>query len=140
MSDPQTWGRGVQRRVALRELPREVLALLHRRDGKTCAACTRVGLTPPDDEPLEVDHIRPISHGGDSHWSNLQILCRYHNRARGNRQLDESRLPTWVGRLVLERRLGEHVRRCRWTLRVWAPKDPWLARQIEALLACEASL
>lgn len=138
MSNPQTWGRGVRLRVAHHELPLEVLALLHQRDGQGCAACTRLGLTPPFDEPLEVDHKRPLSLGGDNHWRNLQILCRFHNRSRGNRQLQGSRVPTWVARLALARRLAAHVVCCQQAGRIWAPSDPWLARQIEALLACEA--
>lgn len=137
MSDPQTWGRGVRRRVARRDLPREVLALLTQRDGQGCAACTRLGLTPPLDEPLEIDHKQPISLGGDSHWTNLQVLCRFHNRSKGNRRLQGSRLPTWVPRLVFARRLRLHVLWCNATGRVWEPNDPWLAQQIRALLACE---
>lgn len=140
MSTPWTWGRGVQRRVALKELPREVLALLYRRDGQGCAACTRLGLTPPLDEPLEVDHKRPIVSGGDSHWNNLQVLCRFHNRSKGSRQLQGSRLPTWVARLALQRRLNLHLLWCDLTGRVWEPNDPWLAQQIRALLACEVPL
>ncbi len=34
---------------------------------------------------LTVDHIRPLSRGGDDGVANLQFLCRSHNSAKGDR-------------------------------------------------------
>jgi len=96
------------------------------------------GLTPPADEPLEIDHKQPISLGGDNHWTNLQFLCRYHNRARGNRPADLKRLPTWLGRLARARQLRAHVSACKARGLVWEPKSRWLAWRIEVLLRSEA--
>lgn len=44
-------------------------------------ACVRCGSI----SNLEIDHIRPIAHGGDSSIENLQVLCRPCNRAKGSR-------------------------------------------------------
>jgi len=38
---------------------------------------------------LEVDHIIPVSQGGNDELSNLQVLCKECNRAKGNR--------SWIG-------------------------------------------
>jgi len=138
VSDPRTWGRGVRRRVAPCDVPRVVLALIAERDGPGCALCTLTGLTPPADEPLEIDHKQPISLGGDNHWTNLQFLCRYHNRARGNRPADLKRLPTWLARLARARQLGAHVAACKARGLVWEPRSRWLAWRIEVLLRSEA--
>lgn len=35
---------------------------------------------------LEVDHIRPLSHGGTNHPSNLRVLCGLHHRQKTARQ------------------------------------------------------
>lgn len=65
------------------------------RDGIGCVECRRLGLDTPEMEPLEVDHKQPRADGGSNHWSNLQVLCRGHNRGRGRRPLRDSRLPKW---------------------------------------------
>lgn len=36
-------------------------------------------------EDLEIDHRIPVKRGGSSRWSNLQWLCRKHNREKGAR-------------------------------------------------------
>ena len=36
-------------------------------------------------ETPHVDHIRPLSKGGDNHRSNLQLLCATCNLSKGNR-------------------------------------------------------
>ena len=140
MNSPTTWGRGVRARLALPEVPPMIRSLLAERDGtQSCAACLRMGLTPPASEPLEVDHKQPISLGGDNHWTNLQVLCRYHNRSRGNRPVDPRRLPTWLAQLARERRLKAHVAWCEARGHAWSPVSKWLASQVEVLLANESS-
>ena len=52
-------------------------------------ACVHCGAT----EQLQVDHIRPVSHGGDDSEENLQILCRLCNLRKGNQS--ESRWLKW---------------------------------------------
>lgn len=72
-----------------------------RQHGRYCVACRSVGLVTPEDEPLEVDHRQPLSEGGDNNWTNLQWLCRSHNRAKGGRaRLEEPFLsePAWLRR------------------------------------------
>ena len=81
---PWQWGRGSTARLT--DYPLSVLALVdERQGGRFCVACREASVPTPADEPLEIDHIRPLSRGGDNHWSNLRWLCRSHNRGRGNR-------------------------------------------------------
>ena len=48
-----------------------------------CAAC---GAPHTPDDPLHVDHVNPLEHGGDPYdLDNLRVLCQYHHiRARGS--------------------------------------------------------
>jgi len=58
----------------------EYLMIAVRSDQK-CEVC---GKRPPE-VYLEIDHILPVSKGGNEMVLNLRFLCQYHNRARGNR-------------------------------------------------------
>ena len=138
VTDVNAWGRGARARIDRRDVPAAVLARVRERDGLGCVACRQLGLTPPLQEPVELDHKQPLSKGGDNHWSNLQFLCRFHNRSRGSRALDPSRLPTWLADLSRGRRLRAHIAWCRATGRVWRPAAP-LAEQIDALVRSERS-
>ncbi len=51
------------------------------RDGRRCRAC---GATA-DDATLHIDHIIPISRGGLTEMSNLQVLCQSCNLGKSNR-------------------------------------------------------
>lgn len=53
------------------------------RDGKICACC---GAT----EKLEIDHILPVSKGGNSVDGNLQVLCKPCNIKKGTKTIDYS--------------------------------------------------
>ena len=80
MGDPRQWGRGLTKRVPI---PPEVLDLIaERMGGVFCEDCQALGLTPPPEEPLEVDHRQPLAKGGDNHHLNLTWRCRSHNRAK----------------------------------------------------------
>lgn len=60
-------------------------ALRHRimvRDNYTCQMC---GKYMPDEVGLHVDHIIPVSKGGKTVESNLQVLCSKCNLSKGNR-------------------------------------------------------
>lgn len=92
------WGRGDTRRRPVTEIPAAVLALVdERQGGRFCVACQASGLETPANEPLELDHRRPLSRGGDNNHINLQWLCRGHNRGRGNRRSPPA-LPAWARR------------------------------------------
>ncbi|MEA2839719.1 MAG: 5-methylcytosine-specific restriction enzyme [Methylobacteriaceae bacterium] len=52
-----------------------------KRDGFKCVVC---GRTATDDVRLEVDHIHPVSHGGDDSETNLRTLCNLCNAGKSN--------------------------------------------------------
>jgi hypothetical protein len=57
-----------------------------KRDSFTCQYC---GKTAPD-TILHVDHIEPVSKGGNDHILNLVTSCRDCNLGKSNRRLDDS--------------------------------------------------
>ncbi len=59
-----------------RSIPQEVKAEVWQRDGGKCVECG-------ESHYLEFDHIIPLSRGGATSASNLQILCRGCNREKG---------------------------------------------------------
>lgn len=61
-----------------RSIPQDVKAQVWQRDGGACVECG-------DGHYLEFDHIIPLSRGGATSATNLQILCRGCNRAKGAR-------------------------------------------------------
>jgi 5-methylcytosine-specific restriction endonuclease McrA len=77
------WGKhqgdetGAQRQKRYREA-RNKTSEVFARDGYRCVACGSV-------DDLCVDHIIPVSRGGDTVLSNLQTLCGTCNRKKGNR-------------------------------------------------------
>ena len=103
------WGMGDRRRIATRDFPSEVLALVDVRlralehGGRYCVDCEQLGLVAPADEPLEVDHLQALSRGGDNHHLNLTWRCRSHNRSKGaSGALDTPKSPKWQRRAVRE--------------------------------------
>jgi hypothetical protein len=69
------------------------------RDGRKCKTCGET-------ENLEIDHIVPISGGGNGDESNLQVLCRHCNRSKRNKSAE--RVATHKKNLrSLEKRRGE---------------------------------
>lgn len=55
-----------------------------KRDGYKCLLChTKKHLT--------IDHILPRSMGGSNHIDNLQTLCEYHNKTKGNNSVKDYR-------------------------------------------------
>lgn len=67
-----------QRSLMTPELKRQVKI----RDNYTCQCC---GKYMPDEVGLHIDHIVPVSRGGKSILSNLQVLCDKCNLRKGNR-------------------------------------------------------
>lgn len=67
-----------QRKIMTKQL-REQIA---RRDNYTCQIC---GKYMPDGVGLQIDHIVPVSKGGKSVPSNLQVLCSKCNGRKGAR-------------------------------------------------------
>ncbi|MEU1986022.1 TerD family protein [Nocardia sp. NPDC019395] len=59
-----------------RSIPQEVKAEVWQRDGGRCVECG-------ESHYLEFDHIIPLSRGGATSATNLQILCRGCNREKG---------------------------------------------------------
>lgn len=97
--NPRQWGRGNRRRLATRDIPPAVLALVdERQGGRFCVECRALGIETPEGEPLQIDHKQPLGRGGDNHHLNLQWTCRAHNCARGARRQARPRRPTWARR------------------------------------------
>ena len=67
-----------QRSLMTPELKRQVKI----RDNYTCQCC---GKYMPDEVGLHIDHITPVSRGGKSILSNLQVLCDKCNLRKGSR-------------------------------------------------------
>jgi 5-methylcytosine-specific restriction endonuclease McrA len=65
-------------RRASRYVPDELRMAVLMRDGARCLRCRR-------SDELTIDHITPISRGGETVESNLQTLCRNCNRRKSNR-------------------------------------------------------
>ena len=59
-------------------IPKEVKKEVFERDKGRCVICG-------SDKDIEYDHIIPFSKGGSSTVNNLQILCKEHNRTKGNK-------------------------------------------------------
>jgi len=58
-----------------------------RRDGHRCQYCGR------GDLPLTVDHVVPLSRGGEDTWDNLVCACVDCNNRKGDRTPEEARMP-----------------------------------------------
>jgi hypothetical protein len=100
------WGRAPKGRraprIATRDFPAEVLALVYARLGhRTCVDCLELGCDDerPDDVQLQVDHMQPLARGGDNHHLNLTIRCADHNRSKSDRSATAApRRPKWERR------------------------------------------
>ena len=58
-----------------------------RRDGHRCQYCGRTEVA------LTVDHLMPVSRGGEDTWENLVCACVDCNNRKGDRTPDEARMP-----------------------------------------------
>lgn len=67
-----------QRQLMTKELRKQIME----RDNYTCQNC---GKYMPDEVGLHIDHIKPISKGGKSVPSNLQVLCSKCNGKKSNK-------------------------------------------------------
>ncbi|MBS6476071.1 MAG: HNH endonuclease [Clostridiales bacterium] len=67
-----------QRRLMTKELKDQI----KKRDHYTCQVCRKY---MPDEVGLHIDHIIPISKGGKSIPSNLQVLCSKCNGSKSNK-------------------------------------------------------
>lgn len=65
------------RRIS-RNIPRDVMLKVVRRDGQVCRACHK----NVSDDKIEFDHVIPHSRGGPTTPENLRILCRECNRKK----------------------------------------------------------
>ena len=54
---------------------------IYARDGYRCKICGRTDR----EVNLEIDHIKPIAKGGKSTYDNLQTLCVYCNKEKGDK-------------------------------------------------------
>jgi hypothetical protein len=66
-----------------RYIPDTVRDEVLERDGRKCKWCS-------SDENLEIDHVVPVSQGGESVADNLQVLCRSCNRKKRTRTAESA--------------------------------------------------
>lgn len=66
-------------------IPKSVRFEVFKRDKFTCQYC---GASAPD-VVLEIDHIKPVSKGGDNNIMNLVTSCRNCNRGKSNKELSD---------------------------------------------------
>lgn len=71
--------------MARKKIPKTVRFEVFKRDSFTCQYC---GAQAPD-AILEIDHITPVSAGGDNSLINLITSCRDCNRGKTNRALSD---------------------------------------------------
>jgi len=64
-------------------IPPKLTLKVLKRDNYKCLICGKSPSTHPE-LSLEVDHILPVSKGGTNDLENLQTLCFYCNRGKGN--------------------------------------------------------
>jgi 5-methylcytosine-specific restriction endonuclease McrA len=51
---------------------------------KICSICEEKNLIPnPENNPMTIDHIIPVSKNGTNDTWNLRWMCRFHNYGRG---------------------------------------------------------
>lgn len=72
--------------MARKQIPKSVRFEVFKRDKFTCQYC---GKQAPE-AILEVDHIKPVSKGGDNRIINLITSCRECNRGKTNRELADN--------------------------------------------------
>lgn len=85
-------------RRTTRNVPRDMMLKVLRRDGQVCRACHK---NVPDDK-IEFDHIIPHSRGGPTSAENIRILCRECNRKKKatlNEILADDPIQKWGGPL-----------------------------------------
>lgn len=63
-------------------IPNETREHLYKKYGRKCEICGKV-----EDRP-HIDHIHPVSHGGDCKIENLQVLCEFCNLSKSSHTLD----------------------------------------------------
>ena len=68
------------------ERRRQVVAKLLKRDGPLCFWCRE---DFNDDWPPTIDHIVPITEGGDNMQENLVLACSWCNQKRGTKTPDQ---------------------------------------------------
>lgn len=64
-------------------IPPKLTLKVLKRDNYKCLICGKSPSTHPE-LSLEVDHILPVSKGGTNDLENMQTLCFYCNRGKGN--------------------------------------------------------
>ena len=73
---------GVRKGASGRQRPAIPTAIRNRIRATPCVMCGAL-------EPIEVDHIKPVSRGGHHRESNLQSLCKPCNRSKGTKTMRE---------------------------------------------------
>jgi 5-methylcytosine-specific restriction endonuclease McrA len=79
-----------------RYIPAAVRREVWKRDHSQCSYVSPDSKKCSSRFALEIDHITPVACGGKSESSNLQLLCREHNRFKAVSQLSPSLMQTFI--------------------------------------------
>ena len=91
---PRTSANGLATRPAAnpRRVPRAVKRAVWKRDGRQCAYVSPEGQRCEERKKLELDHVVPVTRGGQPTVENLRVLCSAHNRHAANCELGEEQM------------------------------------------------
>jgi len=95
-------------RTHTRNIPRDVMLRVLRRDGQICQRCFQ----PVPDNRIEFDHVIPFGKGGPTTVDNLRLLCRDCNQKKRD-ALTDLLSPEFVEHLKIQRRAKKADRRHR---------------------------
>jgi 5-methylcytosine-specific restriction endonuclease McrA len=84
---------------------------IYLRDGLSCAYC---GDSAENGAKLTIDHITPISKGGNNDTSNLVTCCHRCNCSRGNRSVTQfaKSVASYVNHNVKSSDIVRHIKNC----------------------------
>ncbi|MFN8586916.1 MAG: HNH endonuclease [Candidatus Eisenbacteria bacterium] len=75
-----------------RHIPKALRRFIADRDGRCCSFVSPDGHRCCEKRALQVDHIVPLSQGGETKAENLRLLCAHHNRHEAAKRIGEEKI------------------------------------------------
>jgi hypothetical protein len=89
--------------MARKKIPDKIRVEIFKRDNHRCVWC---GRGAPDNVILEIDHVTPVSEGGENEPYNLATLCLSCNRGKGGDYYGNYLVKTWFNVPDLDARIS----------------------------------